>query len=104
VLAELTRKQADVIVLGCTHYPFVAHLISKLAGPGVAVIETGLPVAKQLKARLESENLLNMRQESIPAIERVIFYTTGQPDAFKKKLVNLLGSEWREAKVHQLLV
>ncbi|WP_335618364.1 glutamate racemase [Limnobacter sp.] len=102
MVAELLQKQADVIVLGCTHYPFVAHLISKLAGPGVAVIETGLPVAKQLKTRLESERLLNMGNEHVPLLERVSFFTTGQPESFKTKLVNLLGSDWRNAHVQQL--
>lgn len=104
VVAELLHKQADVIVLGCTHYPFVSHLISKLAGPGVAVIETGLPVAKQLKTRLEGENLLNPGTENLPLLERVSFFTTGQPEAFKTKLVNLLGIDWRDAKVQQLKV
>ncbi|MBU0543291.1 MAG: glutamate racemase [Gammaproteobacteria bacterium] len=102
VVAELLQKQADVIVLGCTHYPFVAHLISRLAGPGVAVIETGLAVAKQLKTRLESENLLNVGNEHLPSIERVSFFTTGQPEAFKSKLVNLLGTAWCNAQVQQL--
>lgn len=104
VVAELLHKQADVIVLGCTHYPFVSHLISKLAGPGVAVIETGLPVAKQLKTRLEGENLLNPGTENLPLLERVSFFTTGQPEAFKTKLVNLLGVDWRDAEVQQLNV
>ncbi|MEW6204321.1 MAG: glutamate racemase [Pseudomonadota bacterium] len=104
VVAELLHKQADVIVLGCTHYPFVSHLISKLAGPDVAVIETGLPVAKQLKTRLEGENLLNSGTENLPLLERVRFFTTGQPEAFKTKLVNLLGVDWRDAKVQQLKV
>ncbi|MCE2746855.1 MAG: aspartate/glutamate racemase family protein [Burkholderiales bacterium] len=99
---ELLQKQADMIVLGCTHYPFVAHLISKLAGPGVDVIETGLPVAKQLKARLEAENLLNVAGEYLPLLERVSFFTTGQPDVFKEKLVNLLGSDWSNAQVEYL--
>jgi len=66
-------------VLGCTHYPFVSHLISKLAGPSVAVIETGLPVAKQLKTRLESERLLNMGNEHVPLLERVSFLQRVNP-------------------------
>lgn len=102
VVAELLHKQADVIVLGCTHYPFVSHLIAKLAGPAVSVIETGLPVAKHLKTRLEAEHLLNPVAQSVPLLERVRFFTTGQPDAFKTKLVNLLGADWHDAKVQQL--
>lgn len=103
IVAELLHKQADVIVLGCTHYPFVAHLIAKVAGPGVAVIETGLPVAKQLKARLESEALLS-HATAIASVDRVRFFTTGEPGIFKNKLVSLLGIAWASAQVEQLSV
>ena len=104
VVAGLIQKKADVIVLGCTHYPFVADIISDLAGPGVAVIETGMPVAKQLKSRLESEGLLWCKEPAADLLDRVRFYTTGDPVAFKNKLVNLLGDEWAGASIHFLTI
>lgn len=104
VLANLVEKHADVIVLGCTHYPFVADIISGLAGPGVAVIETGMPVARQLKARLESAELLNRGLKTESDLDRVRFYTTGNPAAFKRKLHALLGSAWAQATVEQLAI
>ena len=48
----LLAEHADVIVLGCTHYPLVAHIVQRIAGPGVAVIENGIAVAKELARQL----------------------------------------------------
>src|SRR5258706_710879 len=42
----LLAAHADVIVLGCTHYPLVAHIVQRIAGPGVAVIENGTAVGQ----------------------------------------------------------
>lgn len=104
IVAGLIQKKADVIVLGCTHYPFVASIISDLAGPGIAVIETGMPVARQLKSRLESEGLLGDKPLATNLLDKVRFYTTGDPVAFKNKLVNLLGDEWAGASIHFLAI
>ena len=104
IVADLLAKKADVIVLGCTHYPFVAGQISALAGPGVAVIETGMPVARQLKSRLETEGLLNGQAPLDNSVKRVTFLTTGDPVAFKGKLLNLLGPQWASAQVKQLKI
>ena len=49
---------ADVIVLGCTHYPFLRRLIEQQAGPSVQVIDTGDSVARQLVHRLNDAGLL----------------------------------------------
>lgn len=58
-LAPILERDADTLVLGCTHYPFLQPLIEKLVGPTVAVINTGAAVARQLKHRLDDVNLLN---------------------------------------------
>ncbi|HEX4917034.1 MAG TPA: glutamate racemase [Limnobacter sp.] len=104
VLDHLLAEGADVIVLGCTHYPFVKSLIQAQVGPDVPVIETGLPVARQLHQRLLEQGLL---QSALPEIakedsRRVTFLTTGDPAAFKAKLLSLLGTDWRDATVGQL--
>jgi glutamate racemase len=50
--------QIDTLVLGCTHYIFVAHELRALVGPGVQFIETGEPVARQTQRLLETAGLL----------------------------------------------
>ena len=56
-VAPLLARGADTIVLGCTHYPFLQPLIAELAGPQVALIETGPAVARQLERRLKEDGL-----------------------------------------------
>lgn len=43
---------ADTLVLGCTHFPFLRPLIEAVAGPEIRILETGMPVARQLQRRL----------------------------------------------------
>ncbi len=57
-VVPLLERKADIIVLGCTHYPFLAPLIQELAGSGVTVIDSAAAVARQLYRRLEMDNLL----------------------------------------------
>lgn len=54
----LLADGADVIVLGCTHYPFLRQWVEHLAGPSVQVIDTGDSVARQLAQRLNDAGLL----------------------------------------------
>jgi len=43
----LRAAGVDTVVLGCTHYPFVRHLIEVAMGPDVQVIDTADAVARQ---------------------------------------------------------
>lgn len=60
----LLERGADTLVLGCTHYPFLAPLIQQIAGPGVAVIDSAAAVARQLRHRLEAGHLLASEGEA----------------------------------------
>ena len=46
-IAEALSKNADVIVLGCTHFPFLRTPIERIAGPKVLVIDPAPAVATQ---------------------------------------------------------
>lgn len=69
----LVAAGVDVIVLGCTHYPFLRPLIQEMAGPGITLIDTGAAVARQLALRLGECGLLNQS----PAPGNETFQTTG---------------------------
>jgi glutamate racemase len=58
-VSALTIQGADILVLGCTHYPFVADTIAELAGPSVTILETGQAVARETARRLNEANLLS---------------------------------------------
>lgn len=57
-VAPLAAAGADVVVLGCTHYPWVAGMIAARLPDGVTLLDTGEAVARQLERRLAAAGLL----------------------------------------------
>lgn len=45
--SRLQAEHVDTVVLGCTHYPFVAEDIANRMGPDVMVLDTASAVARQ---------------------------------------------------------
>lgn len=60
-LRPLLQRGTDTLVLGCTHYPFLASLMQEIAGPEVAIVDPGAAIARELKRRLEAAGLLSPR-------------------------------------------
>lgn len=48
----------DALVLGCTHYPFVAEQIGKILGPETVLLDGGEGTARQTRRCLEAADLL----------------------------------------------
>lgn len=88
-LEPLLARGADTVVLGCTHYPFLAPLIAELAGPGVTLVDTGTAVARQLRRRLEAGGLLS----PAGAAGREAFWTSGHPGPAREVLRLLWGHD-----------
>lgn len=45
--APLREARVDTVVLGCTHYPFVRHLVAAALGPDVNIVDTAEAVARR---------------------------------------------------------
>jgi glutamate racemase len=75
--APLLAQNADVLVLGCTHYPFLAPLIRDVVGPGVKLLDTGAAVARQVRRVLEREGLLRDG-----GVGESAWLTSGNPEHF----------------------
>lgn len=58
VLCPLLAQGMDTLVLGCTHYPFLRGALRALAGPGVALIDSGEAVARRTREVLGMHGLL----------------------------------------------
>lgn len=56
-IEPLLEQGADALILGCTHYPFLLPTIRKIVGSDIEIIETGKPVAEQLKRILHKNEL-----------------------------------------------
>lgn len=92
--APLLAEGADTIVLGCTHYPFVRHVIEQVVGANVALIDTGAAVAKQLKRQLEEKGLLSnctQMTEAPFSMSTVQFWTNSENSTAKLVIEQLWG-------------
>lgn len=53
ILAPVVAKDADVIALGCTHYPFLKDQIRAIVGEDIAILDSGGAVARHVRRILE---------------------------------------------------
>ncbi len=83
-LNPMLDANIDYLVLGCTHYPYLMPLLLELLPKHIKIIDSGEAVAKQTKAILEKNNLLNL-QNSVSINQ---FYSNGNPEILK----NILGA------------
>ncbi len=81
----LVEQGADTLVLGCTHYPFLAPLIMELVGSKVVVMDSATAVARELRRRLEAENLLldGQRKATTTQLGTESFWTSDTSDKAK---------------------
>ncbi|MBQ4127061.1 MAG: glutamate racemase [Alistipes sp.] len=58
VVEPIINKGADVLVLGCTHYPFLRDVIAKVIGDrNVEIIDSGEAVEKRVESLLDEYDL-----------------------------------------------
>lgn len=86
--APLLAHNADTIILGCTHYPFLAPLIREVVGEGITLIDTGEAVARELKRRVEAELPMRMGNKN-----EEYFYTSGEAEDASRIMSLLWGKE-----------
>ena len=81
---------ADTLVLGCTHYPFLDRAIRSIAGDQLALIDTSVAIARQLERQLDSFGLRATPAQA-PDIELPRFYSTNDGQALRQLAASLLG-------------
>ena len=86
-LNPMLAAGVDILILGCTHYPFVLPLIRCLVGSDVVVIDPAPAVAQQVQRLLR----LNDLRTSDTNPGNVTAYTTGDPGHFGELSARLLG-------------
>lgn len=88
-LGPLLSAGADIIVLGCTHYPFLLPVLQKVAGPDIRFIDPAPAVARQLVHVLEREGMLSAGEASsalarnasaVPSSPHVKLLSSGDPE------------------------
>ena len=77
-LAPIQAAGVDALILGCTHYPLLAGVISYVMGPEVTLVSSATQCARAAYATL-TELGLTMDQ---PRLAQRLFLTTGDADRF----------------------
>jgi glutamate racemase len=90
--APLREAGIDTVVLGCTHYPFVAPLFKDALGEGVKVIDTAQAVAEQTARLCASRALADVEDHLSSSGER-LFFSSGDPGHLAQVARNWLGVE-----------
>lgn len=77
-LNPLVKKQVDTLILGCTHYPLLKKVISRIMGEKVKLIDSAEETAKEVKRFLKDHKLL--RNTGGKSFRK--FYVSDVPDRF----------------------
>ncbi len=87
-----TREESaiDVVVLGCTHYPFATDKVASICGPQVSILENGAPVARRVRS------VLNLPVRNGAALEgpQVVLHSTGTGER-----LSLAAARWLQLEV-----
>lgn len=100
-LSELKSANIDTIVLGCTHYPLLSHLINEIL-PNVTLIDSGEHASVSALRLLAERNLLIEPAKEFIAKPQIDFYVTDLPSNFYEQANNFLGFDIDKPEVIHL--
>ena len=88
-LAPLFGTDVDTLILGCTHYPLLADVISDILGPTVTLVDSGKATAAFAERYLREHGLLT--PNTAPGTNR--FYVSDSIDGFVDVANIFLGGD-----------
>ena len=93
-LTGLLESGVDTLILGCTHYPLLHGVISKVMGSGVSLIDSGAETAKLVASDIHTRGMA-----SPGSVKGTIkYFVTDSIDGF-----SILASGYMESDVHGLV-
>jgi len=98
-LDKLRELEVDTLILGCTHYPLLRDVISKIMGPSVRLIDSGAETAKQVAENLSARNMLTDNQSG----GTMKYFVTDSIEGFTNTASRYLESDV-DGKVEQVIL
>lgn len=100
-LRPFLRRGVDVLVLGCTHYPMLKHVIERTVGCSVRVIDSAERCAEDVVRRLRTAALLREKAECTAGtaggiggeVGSLRCFVTDDPPRFERLATRFLGFE-----------
>ena len=76
----LQAAGVDTVILGCTHYPLVRHVLQRTLGRGVAIVSSGEAIAADVYAQLVDAGIAASEERR----GRYHFLASGDPEEFRR--------------------
>ncbi len=77
-LSTLKSDGVDALVLGCTHYPMIKHVIANIVS--IPLIDSAVETAKEVKRVLQEKGLLNSGEREV--VRK--YFVTDSPEKFAR--------------------
>lgn len=90
-------KDIDTLILGCTHYPLLGHIVRKYVPDGVRILEQGEIVAGKLVDYLRRHPEIDGKISKTGALE---FQTTESAENFENQAALFLGKKVTAQTIH----
>lgn len=90
-LLPLINTPVDTLILGCTHYPFLAEMIQQVMGPYVSLISSAEETAREISAILYHDGGMEQMHEQ-PLHQ---FFCSGDSIMFRK-----IAQQWLGEQIH----
>ncbi len=105
-LYPLRQHQIDTLILGCTHYPLLTHLIRKKIGKKVQLIDSSIETAWHLKTFLDNSpeitSNIKGKFESCPShcLSKNRFFVSDSTPPLQKLADGIFGRKINLIKTH----
>ena len=86
-LGPFLDEGLDTIILGCTHYPLISHVIQEVLGGNVQLVSSADEAAKEVKETLSKLDRLSSRKSV-----KNLFYASDDISGFKRLYKRIFGN------------
>jgi len=97
-ITPLLAQGIDTLVMGCTHYPFLAPVISDLAGPGVTLVDPADETVAELAHSLACGEMMNDERSAASRS----YYVSGNAEYFYQLGRMLVGDAITKVSQHHM--
>ena len=97
-LSTVQQSGADTVILGCTHYPVLKKVLSKILGPQVTLVDSADTLSEAVRVFLHTHRLSENKGKG-----RVTVYASDAPQRFKRLAQTLLADKISTVHLKKLL-
>lgn len=90
--------EVDTLILGCTHYPLLKHVLQEVLGAGVSLVDSALETAYALKGLLTEKGLLQAPDRA----PQHRYFSTDAPEKMQDLAARFLGHELHHVELTDL--